>query len=191
MRFNMNKYIRNPRFPFQVITSHKSNVVICTLFLTLERAIDTQEPSHKVMFFLPPSIKKMSLPSPLSFPFVPYSVLSYVVHPPLVFENHIIHIVRKDKVVHIAIIQLKMAVLLSRIIKPPSRRYSKCFDKEKTWKLRSPQKGVNSYPAKSRVAHLVYWLRYRMDDQGMEYKKICFYFQSHYYWFYLLYTGYL
>jgi len=56
--FSMNKWMRNPRFPFQVITSHKPNVFICMLFLTEERASDTQEPSHQVMPLLLPPIKK-------------------------------------------------------------------------------------------------------------------------------------
>jgi hypothetical protein len=214
------------------------------LFLTEERASDTQEPSHKVMFFLLPPIKKcLSL---LRCRFLSSFILFYLTYPnpPLISENHIFHVVPKDKVVlyfpahkthrgffvgnfrknndecililvnywkkagllhikisnhttiswfgskfhyltikmynsctgiytfgnsiyprrirrrsnlgrifrgksasygpgntvHIAIIQLQMAKLLSLIIKPPSWRYSKCFDKEKTRKLRSPQR---------------------------------------------------
>jgi hypothetical protein len=119
MRFIMNKNIRNPRFPFQVITSHKSNVFICMLFLTEERAM-TPSNLRAVMLFLLPRIKKcLSL---LRCRFLSSNNLFYLTYPPplLVFENHIIHIVRKDKVVHTATIELKMAILLSRIIKPHS-----------------------------------------------------------------------
>jgi hypothetical protein len=137
MRFSMNKYITNPRFPFQVITSHKFNVFICMLFLTEEQAM-TPRNLRAVMLFLLLRIKKcLSL---LRCRFLSSNILFYLTYPPplLVFENHIIHIVRKDKVVHTATIELKMAILLSRIIKPWI--YPKYFDKEKTWKLKSSQK---------------------------------------------------